>query len=178
MITGRARLAGVMGWPVGHSLSPILHGYWLAARDIDGAYVPLAVRPEYFGSALRMLPKLGFAGVNVTMEEAIEDDALKPSSQAVDQLGLSVDAFGLDLVKLVDTEAAEALHDEHFASRVFVMRYRCTDVLVAELAHDLVEAIEIGGFAPEVELFGERLREVVDDADRVRELGVLLDPRD
>ena len=66
-ITGRAKLAGVMGWPVGHSLSPTLHGYWLQALNIDGAYVPLAVRPENFVGALRMLPKLGFAGVNVTI---------------------------------------------------------------------------------------------------------------
>ncbi len=67
MITGRAKLAGVMGWPVGHSLSPILHGYWLETLGIDGAYVPLAVKPEDFAGALRTLPKLGFAGANVTI---------------------------------------------------------------------------------------------------------------
>ena len=67
MITGRAKLAGVMGWPVGHSLSPLLHGYWLTTHAIDGAYVPLAVKPEDFAEAVRMLPKLGFAGANVTI---------------------------------------------------------------------------------------------------------------
>jgi shikimate dehydrogenase len=67
MITGRAKLAGVMGWPVGHSLSPLLHGYWLTTHAIDGAYVPLAVKPDDFADAVRMLPKLGFAGVNVTI---------------------------------------------------------------------------------------------------------------
>ena len=67
MITGRAKLAGVMGWPVGHSLSPILHGYWLETLGIDGAYVPFAVKPEDFAGALRTLPKLGFAGANVTI---------------------------------------------------------------------------------------------------------------
>jgi shikimate dehydrogenase len=67
MITGRAKLAGVMGWPVGHSLSPILHGHWLDRLGIDGVYVPLPVRPEDFAEALRALPKLGFAGVNVTI---------------------------------------------------------------------------------------------------------------
>ena len=56
-----------MGWPVSHSLSPRLHGYWLACYRIDGAYVPLAVQPDDFGAGLRMLPKLGFAGVNVTV---------------------------------------------------------------------------------------------------------------
>ena len=67
MITGRAKLAGVMGWPVGHSLSPLLHGYWLTTHAIDGAYVPLAVKPDDFADAVRMLAKLGFAGVNVTI---------------------------------------------------------------------------------------------------------------
>lgn len=66
-ITGNAKLAGVMGWPIGHSLSPRLHGYWLEKLGIDGAYVPLAVPPEKFEAALRALPALGFRGVNVTV---------------------------------------------------------------------------------------------------------------
>jgi shikimate dehydrogenase len=66
-ITGKASLAGVMGWPVGHSLSPRLHGYWLAEHGIDGAYVPLPVRPEQFERAFRALPVLGFRGANVTL---------------------------------------------------------------------------------------------------------------
>jgi shikimate dehydrogenase len=66
-LSGRARLAGVMGWPVAHSLSPRLHGYWLQHYGIDGAYVPLPVRPERLGSALRALPDLGFAGCNLTV---------------------------------------------------------------------------------------------------------------
>jgi shikimate dehydrogenase len=66
-LTGRSRLAGVMGWPVAHSRSPRLHGYWLNHHNIDGAYLPLPVRPEQFATALRALPLLGFAGVNVTV---------------------------------------------------------------------------------------------------------------
>jgi shikimate dehydrogenase len=65
--TGRARLAGIFGWPVSHSRSPQLHGYWLRHYGIDGAYVPLAVRPEDFARAVAALPKLGFAGANVTV---------------------------------------------------------------------------------------------------------------
>ncbi len=67
MLSGRSRIAGVMGWPVAHSRSPRLHGYWLWQYGIDGAYVPLPVRPEQFAAALRALPMLGFAGVNVTV---------------------------------------------------------------------------------------------------------------
>ena len=66
-ITGAARLAGIMGWPVAHSRSPLLHGFWLAETRVDGAYVPLAVRPGDIEPALRALPVLGFRGCNLTI---------------------------------------------------------------------------------------------------------------
>jgi shikimate dehydrogenase len=65
-ISGRAKIAGVVGWPVSHSLSPRLHGFWLREYGVDGAYVPLAVAPELFATALGGLRAAGFAGVNVT----------------------------------------------------------------------------------------------------------------
>ena len=66
ILTGAARLAGVMGWPVAHSRSPRIHGYWLEEKGIDGAYLPLAVRPDDLGAALAALPALGFRGCNLT----------------------------------------------------------------------------------------------------------------
>lgn len=66
-LTGAARLAGIIGWPVAQSLSPRLHGYWLNELAIDGAYVPLAVRPEDFSTVVVGIRKAGFAGVNVTV---------------------------------------------------------------------------------------------------------------
>jgi shikimate dehydrogenase len=65
--SGNAKLAGVIGWPVSHSLSPRLHGYWLRAYGIDGAYVPLPVTSKNLQTALRSLSKLGFVGVNITV---------------------------------------------------------------------------------------------------------------
>lgn len=67
ILSGKAKLAGVLGWPVGHSRSPRLHGYWLEKLGIDGAYVPLPVRPEDFETVLRALPRMGFVGANVTV---------------------------------------------------------------------------------------------------------------
>ena len=67
ILSARARLAGVMGYPVAHSLSPRLHNYWLDQYGIDGAYVPLPVAPAHFTAALRALGQLGFAGVNITV---------------------------------------------------------------------------------------------------------------
>lgn len=59
--------AGVMGWPVDHSRSPALHGYWLKAYGIDGSYLRLPVPPESLGQALRELHEKGFSGVNLTL---------------------------------------------------------------------------------------------------------------
>ena len=74
-IGGKTKVAGVMGWPVGHSLSPRLHGFWLEQHGVDGVLVPLPVRPEHLAEALRALPKLGFVGASVTVphkETALE----------------------------------------------------------------------------------------------------------
>lgn len=62
-----APLAGVIGMPIGHSLSPRLHGHWLKRYGLAGHYVPLPVRAEYLAEVLRILPRTGFVGVNVTI---------------------------------------------------------------------------------------------------------------
>nr|WP_281494128.1 shikimate dehydrogenase [Jannaschia sp. S6380] len=60
-------MAGVIGDPIGHSRSPRLHGHWLRRYGIDGHYVPLHVRADDLARTLDLLPRLGFAGVNVTI---------------------------------------------------------------------------------------------------------------
>jgi shikimate dehydrogenase len=67
LLTGHARLAGVLGWPVSHSRSPRLHGHWLDTLGIDGAYLPLPVHPDRFATAVPALADLGFRGANVTI---------------------------------------------------------------------------------------------------------------
>ncbi len=82
ILTGHAQLAGIIGWPVAHSRSPRLHGFWLERYGIDGAYVPLPIRPDRFATAVRGLMEAGFAGANVTI----------PHKQAAFALCDSVDA--------------------------------------------------------------------------------------
>ena len=65
--TAKTIKAGVIGWPVEHSLSPKLHGFWLDRYGIDGIYLPLPVSPPNIEDAIRALPKLGFVGANVTV---------------------------------------------------------------------------------------------------------------
>jgi shikimate dehydrogenase len=66
-LTGKAKLAGIIGWPVTHSLSPVLHGHWLKEYGIDGAMVPLATRTEDFAAVIDGVRRAGFGGVNVTL---------------------------------------------------------------------------------------------------------------
>ena len=54
----RFLLAGVMGWPVMHSRSPMLHNYWFKQHGLAGNYVPLAIRPEGLAAALGALHPL------------------------------------------------------------------------------------------------------------------------
>lgn len=69
----RIPLAGVIGSPIAHSRSPALHGFWLRRHRIAGHYIPMELAPADLPAALRMLPKLGFVGCNVTIphKEAI-----------------------------------------------------------------------------------------------------------
>ena len=87
--TAGAAVAGVMGWPVEHSRSPRLHGFWLETLGIDGAYVPLAVPPKRLETALRALPALGLKGCNVTLPH--KEAALRLADEA-DRTALRIGA--------------------------------------------------------------------------------------
>jgi shikimate dehydrogenase len=65
------RLTGVMGWPIAHSRSPLIHNHWLATHGLPGAYMPFAIRPEGLEQALRALAPLGLAGVNLTIPHKV-----------------------------------------------------------------------------------------------------------
>jgi shikimate dehydrogenase len=72
MATSPFILAGVMGWPIAHSRSPLIHSHWIAEHGLRGAYVPLAVNPVHLPQALAGLKALGFAGCNLTLPHKIE----------------------------------------------------------------------------------------------------------
>ncbi|MBS28200.1 MAG: shikimate dehydrogenase [Alphaproteobacteria bacterium] len=59
--------AGVMGWPIAHSLSPHLHGHWLSRYEIAGSYEALPVEPDDLAAVLGALHNDGFRGVNLTV---------------------------------------------------------------------------------------------------------------
>ena len=109
-LSGKARLAVVIGWPVSHSRSPRLHGYWLDRLGIDGAYVPLPVAPGDLEAVIRALPRMGFRGANLTVphKEAVMAllDEVEPLARRIGAVntvvvaddgrlvGRNTDAFG------------------------------------------------------------------------------------
>ena len=69
-------LAGVMGWPVAHSRSPVIHNHWIAQYGLRGAYALLPVQPDKLTDAIRGLPALGFAGCNITIPHKVNAMAM------------------------------------------------------------------------------------------------------
>ncbi|MEO1537440.1 MAG: shikimate dehydrogenase [Pseudomonadota bacterium] len=67
MTANEIPLAGVIGHPIAHSRSPRLHKFWLRKYGIAGDYIPMNVASPDLEDAVRVLPKLGFVGVNVTI---------------------------------------------------------------------------------------------------------------
>lgn len=59
--------ACVIGWPISHSRSPLIHGYWLKQHDIDGSYTRQPVEPASLAAFIGNLEAAGYAGCNVTI---------------------------------------------------------------------------------------------------------------
>lgn len=67
MITGQTKLLGVIGYPIGHSLSPIMHNAAIAALGVDYAYLPFAIHPRDLERAVDGLFAIGVEGFSVTI---------------------------------------------------------------------------------------------------------------
>lgn len=79
-------VAGVIGSPISHSKSPAIHGYWIKKYGIKGHYVPLDIAQKDFAEALRLLPRMGFVGVNVTIPHKLT--ALSLADHVTDRAAL------------------------------------------------------------------------------------------
>jgi shikimate dehydrogenase len=65
-------MAGVMGWPVMHSRSPLMHNYWMEQQGLAGTYVFLEIKPGELAPALRALHPLRFSGCNLTIPHKLD----------------------------------------------------------------------------------------------------------
>jgi shikimate dehydrogenase len=92
----RFHMAGVMGWPVMHSRSPMMHNYWMEQQGLAGTYVPLAIEPGKIGPALRAMHPLGFAGCNLTIPH--KQDAMEIVDE-VDEVAKKIGAISCVVVR-------------------------------------------------------------------------------
>ncbi len=67
MITGKTKLLGVIGDPISHSLSPLMHNAALAAMGLDFAYLPFAIKPADLAPAIAGFAAIGLQGFNITI---------------------------------------------------------------------------------------------------------------
>ena len=79
--------AGVVGWPISHSRSPMIHNHWIETLGLTGSYEAIAVEPENFERDMKVLVEAGYAGVNVTVPHkqaalALADD-VSPLAQRI-----------------------------------------------------------------------------------------------
>ncbi len=118
-----------MGWPVAHSRSPLIHGYWLREHGIDGSYEKLPVRPEDAVTAIRDLPRLGFAGCNCTVPHK---HAAIEAADVVDGLARRIGAANTIVVR------GGAIHATNTDAEGFLQNIResAADLLRARAAPD------------------------------------------
>lgn len=82
------RRAAITGWPVKHSRSPLVHGFWLKKYGIDGEYGRLAVSPEDAETFYRDFARTGLVGCNVTVPHK------ETAAKACDRLDDAAKAMG------------------------------------------------------------------------------------
>ncbi|NVJ99778.1 MAG: shikimate dehydrogenase [Alphaproteobacteria bacterium] len=66
-MTNDQKKAAVIGWPISHSLSPVIHNHWMKTHGIEGHYDKVAVEPDNLAEALDRFREEGFSGFNVTV---------------------------------------------------------------------------------------------------------------
>lgn len=119
---GSTRLAGILGHPVSHSLSPRMQNAAFAASGLDWAYLPLPCEPARLRNAVCGLVALGFAGANVTiphktavLDHCDEVDAVARRAQSANTLVVrdgrvyASSTDGLAVTSAVDAEGARVL---------------------------------------------------------------------
>jgi shikimate dehydrogenase len=191
-MTKPAARACIIGWPVDHSRSPMIHGYWLKKYRIDGSYERHSVRPGEAAAFLRGMREQGLAGCNVTIphkEAAYAAAALTmPAARAVG----AANTLWFEDGRLVadNTDAAGFMSHLRACVPAFDARRSPAVVLGAGgAARGMVHAFLEAG-APEVRLFnrtrargeavarhfGARVKpfDWADRVERTREAGVLV----
>jgi shikimate dehydrogenase len=96
MITGKTKCIGILGWPVEHSMSPLMQNAAFAANELNYVYIPMPVHPDQLATAISGFKALGFAGANVTIPHKI---AVMPYLDELDRSAKMVGAVNTIVAK-------------------------------------------------------------------------------
>lgn len=141
------RRAGIMGWPVSHSLSPKLHGYWLSHYHINGSYEPMPVSPGDLAWAIGALASRGLCGVNVTIPHK---ETIIPLLDSIDD-----EAKAIGAVNTIVVDAKGRLHGsntdaygflENIAPRLPASREKAVVLGAGGAARAVCHALRRAGF--------------------------------
>jgi shikimate dehydrogenase len=129
MTDGSTQLVGLIGWPVGHSLSPAMHNAAFKSLGLNWQYVPLPVAPRYIAFAVRALSALGFRGANVTIPHKLA------AAEQVDSLSAPAKALGAvnTLVIERDEDGAARVHGDNTDIAGFLGTLRDAGLQPAEI---------------------------------------------
>ena len=168
-ITGRAMVAGVVGRPVGHSLSPSLHGAWIQAAGLDALYAPFEPAAEGFKTLVEGLHAGGVRGVNVTLP--FKEQALA----LADIVGFEAEAAGAANVLVFRSDGRIEAHNTDgvgllaaFAEQAPGTDLRSGPVVIlgaGGAARGAAAALKTAG-VPELRIVNRTLERAVDLADR------------
>lgn len=180
--TAATHVAGVIGDPIRHSLSPLIHNAAFAAMDLDWAYLAFPVAPGDAPSAIRGAHALGLEGLSVTMphktDAATAVDRLSPTAEALESVNTIV-RVGSDLV-------GESTDGEGFLDALRIEQgfdpatRRCLVIGAGGAARAVVRALADAG-AAEVVVIGRtpaRLEATVALAQGVGRIGTADDAAD
>ena len=168
--------AFVIGHPIAHSRSPLIHGFWLQEQALAGSYEKIDVAPDALSGFIRGVAEAGFAGGNVTVPHK---SAVMALVDEVDDAGRAVGAVNTlwveagrlratntDVTGFVDSLDAEAPGWDRAAGRalvigaggaaraiVYALLGRGFDVDVVNRSQDRAEALAVD-FGPRVRAFG------------------------
>ena len=97
MVSSKTQKVGLVCWPIGHSLSPVMHNAAFKALDIDWVYLPLPVAPDNLAAALAGLKALNFVGCNVSVPYKTQ---VIPFLDSMDEVSKQMQA--VNTIKIVD----------------------------------------------------------------------------
>jgi shikimate dehydrogenase len=117
-ITGRTKVLALLGRPIGHALSPVIHNAALEAAGADAVFVALSPTPEHLGEAVRGLFAAGCAGLSITIPFKTAVIGL------VDELGPSAAETGAANTIVIGADGRLAAHNTDVDGA-----RRCLDVL-------------------------------------------------